>query len=277
MWPLDGRRGDVIRIGAYALELWRGSSSGLNLIAREALPQRGSLYDVQAIVEPLRALARHAVRSRASLVLESAFAPTLLADTGGVLWNPQQVEALLRHRFGLAYGGPDASVAAWKIRTDYRFGERHALGFAMPAAAEAALLESARSANLTVTGWFPALAWGLGRFAPWRKWARRTGWWVWSEQDRRLLAGVAGGRVEALNPAVPVQTTMAELERTIVTEGLRSGIEALQSPIGAAHWSTGEGLAGDSGRLQRFFMESVEAQTGHSASNEMRALKAAAG
>ena len=95
-----------------------------------------------------------------------------------------QVQALLRHRFGLAYGEPGADVASWTLRTDHRFGDRFALAYALPPAVERVLVECAQSTNRVFAAWYPALAWSLARFAPSRHWPMRLGWWVWPEQDR---------------------------------------------------------------------------------------------
>lgn len=278
MWPLESRRrGDVIRLGAHAVELWRGFPSALGLVAREALPRRGSLYDAQVLAGPLHALAARIDGARVSVVLESAFAPVLLADTGDVLTNSQQVEALLRHRFGLAYGGHGTDVAGWKLRTDYRFGDRYALGFAMAPAVESALAEVAQAAKLVFTAWRPALAWSLDRFAPSRGWPQGCGWWVWPEQDRSLLVRLARGGVEALNPASPLRDTVAEILRSIAIEQVRSGVEADASPIGIGHWQAHERPKGLDGRVRCFGVEPDATAPAHASGRKAQELHAAAG
>jgi len=279
VWPLDlGRHGDLIQIGARAVELWRGSSSTLELVAREPLPRRGSLYDAGVLTGPLQALAARVERGRAAVILESVFAPVLLADTGGVLITRSQIQALLRHRFGLAYGAPDADVASWKLRTDHRFGNRHALGFALPPAVELVLTETARSTKLEFTAWHPALAWSLARFAPSRRWPQGDGWWVWPEQDRSLLVRLARGRVEAFNPASPLRDTVAEVLRSIAIEGGRSGVEADARPIGIGHWQAHERPQGLDDRV-RFFGVAGEAEASpvHASGRKAQELHAAAG
>ena len=259
MWPLDAFVvPEVIRVGPLALELWKRSSAGMDLIDRVPLAQRASMYDARQIVDSLRSLYDQLTRPRVSLVLESAYAPALLADTGGSLWNAKQVETLLRHRFGLTYGSPDINVATWKIRTMHRYGERYALGFAMAPAVEDALRESATLAKIEFAEWSPALAWGLDRFAPSRKWPRRTGWWVWAEQDRCLVISISRGRFGSLNAAVALPKSNEVLEQMIGAEEGRQGIGSGQSPIGYAHWSSEDRLAGASERARDFCVETVE-------------------
>src|SRR6185436_7764904 len=137
------------------------------------------------------ALAAHVDGRRLSVVLESALAPVLLADTGGLLTRRQHVEALLRHRFGVAYADPGVDVASWKVRIGHRFGDRFALGYALPPAVERMLADVGRSAKLAYAAWHPALDWGLARFDPSRRWPNRVGWWIWPEQDRSLVARLA--------------------------------------------------------------------------------------
>lgn len=277
MWPLEfGRRDDVVRVGAHAVELWRGSSSGLARVAHEALPRRGSMYDVDVLSAPLQALAARIERARASVVLESAFAPVLLADTGGVLTNSPQVEALLRHRFGLAYGGDGTDVSTWKLRTDYRFGDRFALGFALAPAVDAVLAQAAQKAKLVFTAWRPALAWSMDRFRPSRRWPQRCGWWVCPEQDRSLLAFFRAGRVEGLNPASPHSDTVREIEQSIAIEQIRSGIDVGEQPIGVAHWHANDRPKGISDRVRWFPVEPMETAPIRAPSLKAQDLHAAA-
>ena len=277
MWPLDlGRRGDVLRIGAHAVELWRGSSSALERVACEPLERRGSLYEAGMLAGPLHALAGRVERGRASVVLESAFAPALLADTGGVLTNRPQLQALLRHRFGLAYGGPGVDIASWKLRTDHRFGDRYALGYALPPAVELVLAEAAQSTKLVFTGWHPALAWGLDRFTPARRWPKRLGWWVWPEQDRSLVVRLVGGRAKALNPASLRCATAAEIQRSIAIEGVRFGLDPETCPIGVGHWQSHESPMGHDIRVQRFAVAAGVPAPGHTSAPGVRDAHAAA-
>ena len=276
MWPLDpSRGGDIVRVGAHAVELWRGSSRGLAMVASEPAPRRGSMYDASAVAEPLHALAARIERARASVVLESAFAPVLLADTGGLLTNDQQVEALLRHRFGLAYGGEGADVSTWKLRTGYRFGDRFALGFALAPVVESLLSEVGQKSKIAFTAWSPALSWSLDRFSPWRRWPQRSGWWVWPEQDRSLLVFFRGGRAEVLNPASPGSDAVRGIEQAIAIEQIRASLDVGDRPIGVARWHAGDRPQGVSDRIRWFPVESMEMAALRAPARKTQDLRAA--
>lgn len=253
MWRLDwGRATNLIRIGAQAVELWRGDRSVLTLVLQLPLPRRGSLYDADSLNEPLLALLARLDGEQASVILESAFAPVLLADTGGGLTSGTLVTALLRHRFGLAYAEHGVDIASWKIRTDYRFGDRYALGFALPPAVETVLVEVSSSAGIAFTEWRPALAWSLDRLNPARGWVKGSGWWIWREQDRSLIVRLDQGRVAVLNPAVQIGEAVSDVERSIATELVGSGIARDTGPIGVGQWQLHEDAFGSSQRLRLF-------------------------
>lgn len=256
MWPLDRfNRVDVVRVGAHAVELWRGGAVTLERVAHELLPRRGSLYDAGALVEPLRAIAGRVTGSRAIAVLESAYAPVLLADTGGVLTRTAQIDALFRHRFGLAYGSPGNDSASWRLRWAHRYGDRYALGYGLGSEAEAALRES----GLAFTAWVPALAWGLERFARRRR-ALRCPWWVWTEQDRSLAVHVKRGRIDVLGPVLHGADTALGVEQWGGAAAARAGLKGLgvasnaaaSERIGLGCWQVTELLSGPSARTQAF-------------------------
>jgi len=240
VWPLDRmRRRAVIRVGPDALELWATERAGLRLVGAERLARRGSLYDALPLGDALGALCKRLGCRRALLVLESAYAPVQLVDTGGALSSTSQLDALLRHRLELAYGIPGSDIGTWRVRTDHRFGRRQALAFALPKSVESALRDAERSFALVFDAWVPALAWSLDRFRPWRTWPAGTGWWGWPEQDRLLLAYVAHGRVEAFNPALRTDASIPAIRRAIGFERARSGSRCEASSIGIGHWADG--------------------------------------
>ena len=266
MWPLDRfARADVVRIGAHAIELWRGGARAFERVAREALPRRGSLFDASALVEPLQAIAGRVTNRRAIAVLESAYAPVLLADTGGVLTRAAQVDALLRHRFGLAYGIPGRDASGWRVRWTHRYGDRYALGYGLDPVVEAAMLEGATSANLTFAAWMPALEWSLTRFGR-RGRAAGCPWWVWAEQDRSLAVHLSGGQVDALDPALLDADSVTGIERAIAAATARASLHTstageVASPIGVGYWQVTERPGGGSTRLREFAIASDSASS----------------
>lgn len=239
MWPLDGGRGkDVLRLGSNSAELWRAEGQSFDIVESQTHARRSSLYDTQPLAATLAALATRSTSRRATVIIESAFLPLMLVDTGGALWSDKQLEALLRHRFGLAYGGTSVNVAPWTFRSDYRFGERFALAFALPPTVKS-VLNGALAAGWKFGEWTPAFSWS------WSKWRRRspaTGsqWWLCSEQDRTLLAHTTDGRANALHAALPRFSAEKQLMRRVDSEQLRSGVGSAQDPIGAVCWNANE-------------------------------------
>ena len=63
-----------------------------------------------------------------------------------------------------------------------------------------------------------------------------TGWWVWPEQDRLLLARAEAGRLVALNPAVPWAETSAAIEHMVQIEAARWGLPASDDSVTVASW-----------------------------------------
>lgn len=258
MWPRDrGRAADVVRIGAHALELWSEQRAGLRFIAAHPLPRRGSLYEVGGLVDALGALGPRIRPAGALVVLESAFVPVQLVDTGGSLVRIDALKALLRHRFELTYAGSGTDVGAWTLRTDHRFGRRHALAYAVPDAVAAALRAAARSIGLTFGAWVSALPWSLDRFDPSRRWPRRTGGWAWPEQDRVLLAVLQKGRVQGLNPAARTDGSLPDIRGAIAVECSRIGVDGTAWPLGIGRWRCGEPSPPAEG-LDRFVVEAPD-------------------
>jgi hypothetical protein len=226
-------------------------------MSRVLLQARASAYDAASITTPIGTVASQVQRPRVLVVLESALCPVILADTGGVLWNAPQVEALLRHRFRLAYGGRGIDVSSWKLRTMYRYGDRHALGFAMPPAVEAALVDAARQAGVRFKAWTTAFSWGVDRCRPWRAWPKGIGWWAWAEQDRVLLGHFTRRRIDAIDPAIPLRALADGLCDLIESEQRRLGLAPNPEPLGAAVcWRFEEQPSNLSDRLRWSTLES---------------------
>lgn len=234
MWLLDRfREHHILRLGASAVELWRASPTGLCMASRVLLQARASAYESASLANSIGALVEQGRPAHALVVIESALCPVLLADTGCVLWNAQQVDALLRHRLRLAYGGPGIDITSWKTRAVHRYGDRHALGFALPPAVEGALLEAARLTGVAFQAWTTAFSWGFDRSRPWRSWARGTGWWAWGEQDRVVLGHFTRGRLDALDPAVPQRSFADGLPDLIESKQRELGLAASPATVGS--------------------------------------------
>ena len=274
MWPLDRLAGgDVMRVGAHAVELWRRRGGSMEQVAHEPLPRRGSLYDVSALKDSLRAIAGRAGSGRMTVVIESAYAPVLLANTGGMLTRAGQVDALFRHRFGLAYGSPERDVAQWRVRWTHRYGDCHALGYGLDPHVEAVLREGVSATGLAFVAWVPALSWGLEHFGRRRR-AARCPWWVWTEQDRSLAVHLRGSQVDTLDPAMLDRGTVADVERAVDAAATRvTGSIAgnVGSPIGVGHWHVTEAPRGQFARVRQFAVAG-DASSSQAATESARAL-----
>jgi hypothetical protein len=204
------------------------------LTATEPLPSQPALSELAAALRTL--LARLPALAPAA-VIESAWLPLVLADTGPSVWASGPIEALVRHRLGMNYRDATDPVAAWDLRVEHRPGDGHALGFGLPARLKQVVMESAREAGVAWTSVLPAWAWGLDRLRPQRAWPGRSGWWVWPEQDRHLVARFAAGRLVGLNPAAKVGVSASEIETAIAHEALRMGGIPVGARIGVATWA----------------------------------------
>lgn len=252
MWPLERNVvHECVRIGRHAVERWTGSRAALALAASQPLPAMAAPRP-QDLLAALQGLYAQRPAVKATLVLESAWLPLMLVDTGVAL-AAAEVQALVRHRLGLLYAEGGEPVASWDLRVEHSAGDRFALGYGLPSSLKQSLLEAAQGIGLEWGALVPAFAWGRERLRPTRAWARRSGWWVWPEQDRSLLARLVGDRVTALNAgAPPVDDKHGAIEGLIDAECMRQGIDSTAEPIGVATWSAVPTGARAEGRLQRF-------------------------
>lgn len=237
MWPLDRTvANECLRIGRHAVERWKNVDGTLSLLSEHALPQ-GAALQPQHVTEAIRVLYSIVPTAPVTLVLESAWLPVMLVDTGPALLRAAQVDALVRHRFGQHYSdGPDP-VAGWELRIEHRAGSRHALAYGMTPRLKQTLLDAARGAGLEWAAMTPALAWGMQRLRPAKALPRSTGWFVWSEQDRTLVAQLASNEIVGVNAGASRVADDASLLRLIAAEGARLGVESTSEPIVAATWA----------------------------------------
>ena len=236
MWPLErSAPRELLRLGACAAERWLEGDAGLSLVASAALPE-GAVARLAALPTALRALYAQPAPGSVTLVLESAWLPLMLVDTGGSLRESAQVEALMRHRFGLVHAERDTAISEWDVRIDHRAGERWALGYGLAPAVRQALDAAQTELNLRCAALTPAWSWGWQRVRPDRPWRGKSGHWVWPEQDRMLLGRFEAGRPVGLNPATRLCASTAEVEQAIAAEALRVGLPPGALPIAVAAW-----------------------------------------
>ena len=249
MWPFD-RAIDVeyLRIGRQAVERWKTVEGGLALQGEHALPQDAGPL-LQSLVEPIRALYPGASRTPVTLILESAWLPVTLVDVGPSLLRAAQLDALVRHRFGLHHSDSGDPVASWELRIEHRAASQQALAYGLAPQMKQALMEIERTAGLKWAALSPAMSWGLQRLRPTKTWSRFTGWWLWPEQDRTLVAHIVGGEVVGFNPGASPANDEAALLRLVEVESARLGIDSSADSIAAATWGAAPRAARSGERL----------------------------
>lgn len=225
MWPFEKAR-DVLRIGARGVELWRLEPLGLKQVRAVLLGGRTSL---EASLREL--LVPEASEKRpVDVVLESAWLPVVLLETGRQAWSRRVVEGLLRHRLARVHDERGDPVSDWALGVDHRPGDRFGLGFGLSPRVRAQVEQVCAGTGHVMASLQPALQWGL------RRTRARSGWWVWLEQDRALVALLEQGRIVVLQPAAELPRNAAQLGRCLRVEQLRAGIEASPGGICLAGW-----------------------------------------
>jgi len=242
VWPLEPSRREYLRIGAHAVERWAGTPSRLECLASHALPASSSAQSRAAsgahLEAALQSLYVDKPKSTVTLLMESAVMPAQLVEVGADAWAPSQVLMLLRHRLNALYGEAGMTLDAWDARIDYKAGEPFALGYGLPTSLKLGLIKACQSAGIECVGLLPALAWGLSRLKPGRRWPERRGWLAWAEQDRALLARFDAGRAVSLNAAATLTDASSKLVRQIEIEQVRCGTSG-SGPIIATRWDAG--------------------------------------
>lgn len=226
MWPFETRR-DVVRVGRDRVEYWAATGAGFTLKGSRAL---GALEGSRAtqlaaalgglLAETNTASEAAAKASVIDVVLESAWLPVVLLDTGRELWRPAQVEALLRHRLARVYDERGDAVTGWELSIDHRAGDAQGLGFGLSPLVKSTVVSAVSAARFTLTSIQPAVQWGRQRLKQ-----RREGWWVWLEQDRAIVSYLEAGRVAAMNPSAALPADAAACQAMLRAERLRLGIE----------------------------------------------------
>ena len=266
VWPLERRERETLRLGRTTVERWVGRGANLFLLAQQAWASE----NVDGLAPALRSLYSQAPARPIDVVIESALLPLLLADTGERVWSPAQAEALIRHRFGLLCDRGTEPVDQWDVRVDHRAGERHALGYGMPAALKRGLAEAAQQLGLRWSVWLPACLWGLQR----ERARPKAGWWAWPEQDRLLLMRMERGRVVALNPAVDLVETSDALAQRVRIENVRYGFNLSDLAVRAASWRPVTDLPAGTSQVQWLSIVGSPSAVGHSMPSSVSSGKA---
>jgi hypothetical protein len=237
VWPLERRQADaILRVGRLSLERWDRVDGRLSMVSRHVLDQAATMHP-SLLAEGLHVLYRNSPAGPVEIVLESAWMPIVLCDTGRNVMRLAQVEALARYRFGQTLVSPLDPVAQWEIRADYVAGHRHALAFALSPQVRQVIASAASSLRVNLAALAPAFSWGWSR-------ARAGGalpgsvWWLCAEQDRTLVSRTEGGRVIALHPGadavVDRQAALSLVDVEAARFGLPSG-DAAAVAVGAWH------------------------------------------
>lgn len=235
MWRRERSGAEVLRVGRHAVERWASVEGSLSLMATQALPQ-DAVPKLQTLAGAIRTLYTTATRADVTVVIESAWLPVMRVDTGSTWLRASQVEALVRHRFGLYEWGSLNPVPQWELRIEHRSGTRGALAYGLSPALKQTITTTAQSLGVKLAALMPAFAWGLGRLRPDKAWSRAAGWWLWPEQDRTLVARIARGETLCLNAGAAMAQTDAAVLRLVEAECARWGIDATPELVTAAGW-----------------------------------------
>ncbi len=237
MWPLERKR-DVLRIGRERAEYWAQDSIGLVLRGRLMLaaePGAGEILETE-LRTWLQVRGGQIPRARSvDVVLESAWLPAMVIETGRTSWSRGQAENLMRHRFTELHMRAGAPVDDWKLQLDHRPGDAQALGYGLASSTRQAVLGATAAAGQRAASLQPALAWGRQRLAR-RGRSLRAGWWIWIEQDRALVCRIEHGRMTAMNAGAPVPSDEEQCARLVAIEAARWGILDAGDAMVMASW-----------------------------------------
>jgi hypothetical protein len=235
VWPLERRRHpEVLLLGRKSVQRFSSPDRQSLVHVAEHSIEPLAAGDCAAMTDALVAMCRTRAPDQATLVVESAWMPTMLVDTGSGLLRSAELEALVRHRLGLYHADVRDPVSAWELRIEHRVGTRYALAYALSPQVKEAVLSAARSQHFEWSAITPAMAWGLERLRPAKNWSSGTGWWLWPEQDRTLIARLTSSGLVGLNPAAPRLTGNESVVAAVESECIRLGLGPPTGPISAA-------------------------------------------
>ncbi len=254
MWPFDrAQQSEVLRVGRNTAERWSLSREGLSLVNAEPINEGGG--DLAQMIGALYRESNLNPRRKITVVVESAWMPLMLVDTGEVFWRTLEVQELVRHRLQLQYADYRMPGFAAELRLDYRGGDKFALGYALPKAIKESLFCAAKEHGLTWAAIVPAFDWGLQRLQPDRHWTARTGWWIWPEQDRMLVSKIVNNKIVALNAGATIIADHVDLRRLIEVESARNGILSKMETVGVAVWGGVPDRVQNASQLQYFSVD----------------------
>lgn len=237
MWRLERKSKHCVRVGRLAVEHWAAVDGGMALETSVGLPADAT-GNPEQLVSALVELFRVRPIGRVALLLESAWLPLMLVDTGTSLLSASQIEKLIRHQMGLVYGDDPEPVAAWTVRTLHRAGDRFAIGHGMSPRVGQAAVDAATQIGVVWDALLPASAWGWQQTCPFRRWSTPNGWWVWQEQDRSLLVRVESKRWVGLHAGAVPGDDGALIGRAIRAERARLGATDSCDPITVEQWQS---------------------------------------
>lgn len=241
MWPIDRWRDAVVlRVCRDAVERWEPAASGLCMRAGEPLARPMDAGALETAVTRLFAPAAPAPR-RVDVVAESAWLPVVPLGTGAGRGDLAGMEALLSERLAAFFDGADDPVADWTLLIDGLPGEAGACGYGLRPRVHEALARGLRAGACTPASVQPAWTWAR-RHASQRGVRRHSGWWLWQESDRTLVARLERGRVLSLHPAAAPVDAHAQVRDIVAAEAARLGADA-RAPVLAGGWRRPQGLA----------------------------------
>lgn len=236
MWPLEPQR-HLVLVGRQRAELMVPTPAGFSLLRHESF-EPDTAPDPQALQTVLGRLfgsgdlrnGRGLMAPGVDVLLETAWLPAVLLNVGAAVLSAPKIQNLLRHRLRQIQGDAGQRNGEWTLLTDYRAGDALTLGYGLPSQTREAVVQTASAAGVKLASLQPAIAWGRRHLR--REFNdARAHWWVWSEQDRSLIARTEAGQVQTFNAGGAVVLDAAQCERMLAVESLRQGL--LDEPIRA--------------------------------------------
>lgn len=242
MWPLS-RRGDLLRVTRGGVERWTRGPLGWTRL-REASFAEGEAPSLSGLAGLLSTALVGAPRS-VDVIVESAWLPVMMVETGAAVWSRSSVEALARHRMTELHDdrGPvhealhGTTAAAWSYVVDHRPGDECGVAYGLPPALRASIEQALATAGVRPASLQPGLSWGWSALASRRtRTFKRDGWWIWLERDRAIVCRTRRGRIVALNAGAALSTDWLSLGRAVRFEMVRLGLSGELGPVALAGW-----------------------------------------